>query len=170
MTVHDLLVIGNATGVRTFMTEGRGWAIAEALHFIGLAILLGSVGLFDLCVLGVVRGLPVSALRRLLPFGFAAWLCNVCTGAMFLVSMPDQYIHNPAFNMKLCFMGLAAVNLVFYLLFAARGLAAGAHDAGASRWVKLSAAVSLGAWIAVIVCGRLITLYRPPAYWCPWCS
>ena len=50
------------------------WPICECLHFLGLTLLIGTVGLFDLRVLGLGRGLPGA--RRALP-GQAAALADV---------------------------------------------------------------------------------------------
>jgi hypothetical protein len=55
--------------------------------------------------------------------------------------------------------------LLFYR-FAWRGLAAGQGE----RLAQIGAAVSLLCWIGVIVCGRLITFFRPPFFWCFWCG
>jgi hypothetical protein len=34
---------------------------------------------------------------------------------------------------------------------------------------RIIAVTSLACWIGVIICGRLLTFYRPPWHWCPWC-
>ena len=44
-----------------------GWPIAEIVHFTGLCLLFGAVALFDLRMLGVARGIRLSALHRLIP-------------------------------------------------------------------------------------------------------
>ena len=43
------------------------WATMETLHFLGLSLLIGVVGVFDLRVLGFARGLPLAPLYRLMP-------------------------------------------------------------------------------------------------------
>ena len=94
--------------------------------------------------------------------GVAAFAVNVLTGSMFFVSAPDQYMFNPAFRLKAACLAIAGLNVaVFYSAFA-RSLGDGAE---ASRPVKVIAAVSLAAWIGVIVFGRLITYFRPPYHW-----
>ena len=60
---------------------GRVWAwpLCETFHFVGICILIGAVGMFDLRVLGLARGLPIAALRRFLPwgvFGFGFLCCG----------------------------------------------------------------------------------------------
>jgi hypothetical protein len=165
MDVEAIARFGVESGVHGFMNTAWGWPAIESVHFIALSVLLGTVGLFDLRVLGVARAIPMPALHRLVPFGVAAFATNVVTGSMFFVSAPDQYMFNPAFRLKLACMALAGVNvLVFYGAFA-RGVPDGA-GARATIPVKLIAAVSLLAWAGVIVFGRLITYFRPPYHWC----
>jgi hypothetical protein len=37
------------------VTQPWLWAICETLHFIGLALLIGTAGVFDLRLLGLIR-------------------------------------------------------------------------------------------------------------------
>lgn len=162
-----LLAFSQATGIHGLMHSSWGWPVMESLHFIGLSLLLGSVGLFDLRLLGVAPGLPVAALHRLIPYGIAGFALNALTGLMFVTSVPDQYIYNPAFQSKLLFMGLAGINLLLFYRLAWQPLAASGK---VETLARIGAAVSLLSWIGVIVCGRLITFFRPPFFWCFWCG
>jgi hypothetical protein len=169
MIVETLQRVGTATGIHEFMNTAWGWPAIESIHFAALAVLLGTVGLFDLRLLGFARGISMAALHRLVPFGVGAIVVNALTGAMFLVSAPDQYIYNPVFQLKVACMLVAWLNvLVFYSkpVQIMKGLDA---DAVAAPGIKLIAAISLTCWIGVIVFGRLITMFRPPYHWCFWC-
>jgi hypothetical protein len=147
--------------VAAFMHSAWGWPIAESVHFLGLSLLIGSIALFDLRLLGMARRVPIGALHRLIPWGLTGYGINVVSGAAFLMTEPDQYIYNPAFHFKLLFMGIAGFNaLAFYLVAYGKSTAPGA-PAEAPRAAKIIAATSLCMWIAVIVCGRLLTFYRP---------
>lgn len=160
---------GKSSGIYAFMNTTYGWPAIESLHFLSLALLLGTVGLFDLRVLGVGKGIPVSALHRFVPLGVAAFVANVVTGSMFFVSAPDQYMYNPSFQLKLTAMAIAGANVVvFYWAFSRRANALG-PDEIAPFPIKLAAGLSLACWIAVITFGRLITYFRPPYHWCFWC-
>ena len=44
------------------------WPLCETLHFMGLALLVGIVGVFDLRILGMAKGLPVGPIQRLMPW------------------------------------------------------------------------------------------------------
>jgi hypothetical protein len=39
------------------------------IHFIGLVLIVGTVGVLDLRILGVARQMPIAPLHRLLPWG-----------------------------------------------------------------------------------------------------
>ena len=80
------------------------WATAETIHFIGLSLLIGMVGLFDLRLMGMAKAIPVAALHRLIPVGIAGYAVNVITGSLFLFGYPDQYLTNRAFQFKMVFM------------------------------------------------------------------
>lgn len=151
------------------MNSSWGWPIVESLHFIGLCLLLGTVGVFDLRMLGLAPQIPYRDLHRLVPFGVGGYLINVITGAMFLTTAPDQYVNNPAFQTKLFFMLIAGINMLIFYGFCNRQVQNSSQGTALPISIKVVAAVSLVAWSVIIVCGRLITYYRPPYYWCFWC-
>src|SRR5438477_11674620 len=76
------------------------WPACETLHFMGLILLIGNVGVFDLRILGVIRDLPALPLNRFVLWGIAGFMVNLVTGIVFFVGKPDQYIDNPAFHLK----------------------------------------------------------------------
>ena len=54
--------------------------------------------MFDLRMLGFVRGVSLPALHRLVPFGVLGFALSVASGFMFVVTTPDQYLYNPAWQ------------------------------------------------------------------------
>ncbi|MBK6672548.1 MAG: hypothetical protein IPG49_03375 [Proteobacteria bacterium] len=152
------------------MTTQWGWPIAECFHFIGLCLLFGTVGFFDLRMLGVARAVPLRSLHRLIPFGIAGFAICALTGTLFVMTTPDQYLHNPAFLTKLLLMLVAGLNMLLFYLVAARSVWLAAADGVPPLPARLFGLVSLLCWLGVMTCGRVITAFRPPAfYWCPWC-
>ena len=147
--------------IRSYYDSAWGWPAVESLHFLGLSLLLGAVGVFDLRMLGVARGIGMGAFHRLVPWGVGGYALNVMTGFLFVTSAPDQYVYNPAFQVKLGLMAVAGLNVVFFYRFVFARVRSAPDDAHAPRAAKVAAAVSLGCWIGVITCGRLITYYRP---------
>ncbi|MDH3206067.1 MAG: hypothetical protein OEO79_05610 [Gemmatimonadota bacterium] len=164
-----LFEIGRRAGIHALMNSAWGWPTVESLHFLGLSMLIGAVGLFDLRILGVARGIPMGALHRMIPWGVGGYVLNGTTGFLFVTSAPDQYLFNPAFQIKLSLMAVAGLNVLFFYRFVFAKVRTSRGDAHAPRSAKVAAAVSLACWVGVIVCGRLITYYRPPYHWCWWC-
>lgn len=156
-----LTTLGRVDIVEPFMTSRWGWPICETLHFFGLSLLVGTVGMFDLRLLGVARRIPISALHRLIPWGVGGYVLNVATGSMFLVSAPDQYLYNAAFHLKMLFMAVAGLNvLAFYSTMFRKVKVLGA-GADAPLAAKLIGGASLFLWTGIIIFGRLLTFYRP---------
>jgi hypothetical protein len=144
-----------------------GSPIAESLHFIGLSLLLGTIGVVDLRLLGFAKAIPLISLHRLTRLGIAGFLINALTGLAFFVSAPDQYLYNPAFQLKVTCMLLAALNVIAFYVFAWPRIRA--SESRVPLIARCCGLISLSAWLAVITFGRLITFYRPPEHWCFWC-
>jgi hypothetical protein len=148
------------------MAQPGAWALCETLHFVGLCLLIGIVGLFDLRVLGLGSGLPPVALKRLLPWGVLGFALCAVTGALFVGGIGANLIGDNAYDVilmdswlqwKLAFIALAGVNLAAYHL-TGMSRAVDALDATGNAPVlaKVFAGASLCLWIGVIVFGRLI--------------
>jgi hypothetical protein len=140
------------------------WPTMETLHYFGLSLLLGTVGLFDLRVLGLAKAIPPAALHRLVPFGVGGFLLNLATGVVFFSGFPDQYAYNHAFHFKLAFMAIAALNVAAFYSSAFAEVRRMGPGADAPLRAKIMAGVSLAAWVAVLTCGRLLTFFRPPFF------
>jgi hypothetical protein len=141
-------------------THSAAWPAGETLHFIGLCLLIGAVGLFDLRLLGFAKGLPFRALQRLLPWGVLGFVICLATGVGFVLGnafAPGEYVRNVAFIWKIGLILFAGLNL---LVFHASGLARrveqlGPHD-DAPLPARLIGACSLMAWMGVIFFGRFL--------------
>jgi uncharacterized membrane protein len=136
------------------------WPVLETLHFLGLSLLIGTIGAFDLRLLGLGKGLRPGLLSRLIPWGMAGFALNVVTGILFFVGEPANYVNNIAFYFKMTFVFLAGINvLVFYLALAKKVEALGPND-DAPLGAKVIGAASLLLWIGVMSAGRLLTFYH----------
>src|SRR5262245_5261756 len=113
--------------VASLMHSKWGWPAAESIHFIGLSLMVGTIAVFDLRLLGIAKRIPIAALHRLIPWGLFGYGINVVSGLAFLMTEPDQYIYNPAFQVKLLCMATAGVNaLAFYAALYRRTTSPGA--------------------------------------------
>jgi hypothetical protein len=145
--------------------EFQLWPAMQTLHLIGFTLLFGTVGLFDLRALGVAKGIPLAAVHRLIPWGVAGFIGNILLGIVFFSVHPEQYFYNNAFRLKLIFMAIAGANmLAFYATGSFKEAKALPGDAAIPVHIKIIAGISLLAWVAVLICGRLITFNRPPFF------
>lgn len=159
------------TGIFDIMYSAWGWPVAEIIHFTGLCLLAGSVGLFDLRMMGLLKGLSLAALHRLVPLGVLGFALCAATGTMFVTSSPDQYLYNPAWQVKMGLIGLAGLNMIAFYATTARAVREiGAQDA-VPLGARIFAVISFACWAGVIAAGRVITAFRPPSwFWCGWCE
>jgi hypothetical protein len=161
---------GERSGIAPLMHRDWSWPVAEIIHFTGICLLFGSVGMFDLRMMGLVRGISLGGLRRLIPFGVAGFLLCAITGFAFVVTAPDQYLYNPAWQTKMAILVVAGLNMGLFYLTMARKVHALGVDEPLPLAGRLFAIASLGCWMGVIACGRVITAFRPPFHWCFWCG
>jgi hypothetical protein len=152
---------GLASGVYGLMNTRWGWPIVECVHFVGICLLFGTIGLFDLRMMGAVKGLPLRALHRLVPYGVAGYLLCLLSGLLFVLAAPFEYVENPAWDIKMGFMSVAGLNMVVFYRTTAQEVYALGADAQAPATARIIAIVSLASWIGVMTCGRVITAFRP---------
>jgi len=136
--------------------------VCESLHFIGMAMLVGIVGVFDLRLLGMAKRVPVAPLQRLMPWALLGFVLSLGSGLVFITANPRQYVAplSLSFVAKMFFILLACVNVLFFyatgLKRAVDGVDAG-HDAPLGA--KISAGVSLFLWVGVMYWGRVLQFF-----------
>ena len=157
------------TGIYDVMYSAWGWPVVEIVHFTGLCLLMGTVGMFDLRMMGLVRGVTLPALHRLVPFGIMGYCMNVLTGLCFFTASPELFMFNPSFHLKVLFMGIAGINVLLFYTTMFRKVKLLGPGENAPLPARIFGGVSLFLWLGVITFGRLLTFFKPPAHWCPWC-
>jgi hypothetical protein len=136
------------------------WAFMMDLHFIGLALLIGTVGVLNLRVLGFEKRLTGASLHRLMPWAMAGFGINVLTGTLAFIGMPAYYTFDVAFWLKILAVLLLGLNAaVFYLTDAFQSVERLGPGEDAPWLAKLVAGSSLFLWFAVITLGRYIQSY-----------
>lgn len=155
--VHPVLEWIKYTPVGTFVRDST-WAfpVLQSLHFMGMTMLVGVVGVIDLRVLGVARGLPIEPLHRLLPLAFLGFGINLCTGLMFFAHDPYVYAFNTSFRLKMLLIVLAGMNALWFRLGVFIDVDKWGPNIEASRLAKFISAMSILIWFAVITAGRFI--------------
>ena len=132
------------------------WPLCESLHFMGLSLLVGITGFFDLRLMGFFKRVSIGAARDLMPYALVGFAINIVTGLVFLTGLPEQYARNPVWWYKVGFLMLAGLNaLVYETRLSARVLALD-PEGDTPRAVKVIGLVSLISWFAVLYCGRML--------------
>jgi hypothetical protein len=135
------------------------WPLSECLHFIGLALLIGATGFFDLRLLGFIKKVPLAVARQFLPLALFGFGLNLTTGILFFVAQPHQYVMSWAWWGKLTFLLVAGFNAMFFeTTQGARVLAIGEGEETPLTF-KVVGAVSLVAWFAVLYFGRMLPFF-----------
>ena len=133
------------------------WAFMMAMHFVGLVLVVGAFGLFNLRVLGFAKQLPIGSLNALVPWGLAGFGINLVSGLLAFIGMPAFYTYNIAFVLKIAAVLLAGASLaLFYLTSAFRDCEAVGPGGDAPWRAKVVSGASLVLWFAIIVLGRYI--------------
>ena len=134
------------------------WPTCETLHFIGLSLLIGAIGVFDLRCLGFMKRIPFAAVMDLRPWAAAGLLINLITGIMFFVGAADQYIYNPAWWWKIALLVIAGLNIALFEM--SKGIKNLAPKIGPGddtpTMFKVVGGVSLVSWFLVLYFGRML--------------
>lgn len=139
------------TALASWMQRSRwGYAGINALHVLGIGLLVGAITALDLRLLGRRRRLPMRALASLLqPIAIAGLVLASGTGALLFLTEPLGYAAMPLFQFKLALVAMAIVNAL------ALNLWPGLSSASPTR-LRLAGALSLGLWLSVLVAGRFL--------------
>ena len=141
--------------------------IIQAVHIIGISVVMGTIVLLDLRILGLaVPSQAISEMtQRLMPWLWYALATNLVSGAFFVFARPNRYFNNPIFGWKLSFLiSAVTLTLIFHLMSKSQE---DFWELNPSRKLsaKAIALVSLGLWIMIIMAGRWIAyteyLYFP---------
>ncbi|MBI3047992.1 MAG: hypothetical protein HYY76_06740 [Acidobacteria bacterium] len=120
--------------MEALMGTDWGWSLCEILHFAGLALLVGIVGMFDLRLLGMAKAVPVAPFRRFLPWAVVGFVLCVVSGLSFVTGIGANLegvhpysvlisngvhpysvlIANLWLQLKLLFIALAGLNLLAF--------------------------------------------------------
>lgn len=121
----------------------------ESLHIFGIALLVGSLVVFELRVWGAGASLDAAALSRLaLKVTVAGFALAAGSGVVMFAAQAAELLANRAFTLKMLVLILAGCNAI---LFHSRG-----SVEKRDRVARAQTVLSTGLWLLVIICGRWI--------------
>ena len=157
--VHAFLEwLGNTPWSIALLESLWVWPLIESTHVLTIALFVGTAAMNDLRLLGfTMKSVPASEVTgQLLRVTRGAFVMMVVTGLLIFYSNPVRYYHNVFFRTKLLLFVVAGLNVWLFHGRIHRSVADWQHDAMPPRVARLAGLVSLIAWAAIVVAGRLI--------------
>ena len=132
--------------------------LIESFHVIGLAMVFGTIAVFDLRLLGLasVRRPFATVASEITKWTWAAFGLTAATGALMFITNPVAYYQNQQFRFKMSLLVLAGLNMLIFNMKTGRGVHRWNRDQAAPLAGKLAGALSLLLWIGVIFLGRWV--------------
>jgi hypothetical protein len=133
------------------------YPLVNAGHILGVALLVGSIIPLDLRLMGLWRSVPLVPLWQVLTRSAAAgFALAVLFGALLFATRATEYATSPFFIAKIAVV-LAAVANALALQRAIPDAASAGAASGSYSWrVRAAAGLSLIAWLAALILGRLL--------------
>ncbi len=158
MTFLQLTDLIEDLPISAYIGAGPLFGIFEALHMVGLAILLGSLFMVDLRLLNLAaRRYSVRQLSdELTPWTWAGFILVFVTGLLLVVTNLTHYVVNRGFQLKMLLLVLAIANMVAFHATVWRQVDAWGAGAKIPVAAKVAGGLSLLFWIGVIFLGRWI--------------
>ena len=136
-----------------------GYPLLETIHTLGMAMMIGSLGLINLRVLGYKPELRIFDTRALLPLAWLGFTLNAISGTLLFTSDAVYFWGKYTFRIKMVLIILGGINAALLGQRAFREAAASAPAAPrlSTKWIAVS---SLVFWFGAVIAGRLIA-YAP---------
>jgi uncharacterized membrane protein len=126
----------------------------ETLHFLGMAMVFGTVLFVTLRVLGMVKMIPFSAVHRLLPLGLIGLFINSVSGMLLFIADSGRYVAMPSFPHKIEAIVVGTIAVLYFSLSDKLWELKAGEDASVTA--KAVAAVTLVSWTLVVIFGRIL--------------
>lgn len=163
-----LIVLATPAAAQGILESLRDWGIAEqlrlsfyaypivnAVHILGLALLVAAIILVDLRILGLFRRTPFAFFGRILePTAALGLLIAIVAGFFLFVVKPLDYAENAPFLVKIGIIAVAIVNAIVQRF--STGWRVAMNEGAIGARMRFQAALSLILWIAALFAGRFI--------------
>ncbi|MBM3528345.1 MAG: hypothetical protein FJX62_09645 [Alphaproteobacteria bacterium] len=134
-----------------------GYALVNAGHIAGIALLFGAIVPLDLRLIGLWRSISIAALARVLvPVAVAGLMLAVVMGALLFAIRAREYAAMTLFQIKLLLVLSGIANAL--LLRRAVAWERGRVDTGAMPppRLRMAGALSIAIWLSAMLCGRFV--------------
>jgi hypothetical protein len=133
--------------------RSTGWLypLANLVHVLGAALVVGAIATFDIQILRSRREAPIVS-HIAIPIAVVGLVLQAASGVVLLSAEASTVVRNPAFQFKMAMLIFALANVALFHWRFGSALKTGAALDGARPF----AAASLAGWILVLLAGRSI--------------
>ena len=133
------------------------YASVNATHIVGIALLFGAIVPLDLRLMGCWRSIPIQALARILvPVAAGGLMLAIAAGLLLFATRATEYAVLPLLWLKLTLIACGIANALLLRVAARWETSQAAVDATPPLRLRAAGALSIGLWLSVIVCGRML--------------
>jgi hypothetical protein len=136
--------------------------IIDAIHVLGMTLLVGTVAILDLRLLGLIlKTEPVSQVaKQVLPLTWCGFGVMFVSGFLLFWAEAAKSYSNPAFRIKLVLLFLVGLNPLIFHSTIYRSVANWNQAEVTPRRARLAALLSLTLWGGIIAAGRSIAYFQ----------
>jgi hypothetical protein len=134
-----------------------GYPVFLTFHSLGLGLLVGLLVVIDLRVLGMAKPLPLSELRRLMPWVWVGFAFNAVSGVVLFMADARKDYYSNSFRWKILSIVIGLLIAVYLSRKVLRE-----DTADTPPLAKALAVASLLSWTGAVVAGRLIAYLSSP--------
>jgi hypothetical protein len=134
--------------------RSTGWLypLANLVHVLGAALLVGSIATFDVQVLRRARDVR-AVYAAAIAIAVTGFLLQILSGPVLLSADASAVVRNPAFVFKMAMLVVGVANVVAFHWCFSKAIRKGEPLPPPAR---VLAAVSLASWVLVLFAGRAI--------------
>ena len=145
------MAIENSSLGITIRESAWGFAIALALHAIGMATSVGVVLLINFRILGLLKQIPVLAPTALFGTAWLGFVINFLSGVALYSSHASKYSYEWIFILKLSLLALGGLFMKFTM---------DAFRSNPAEFkVKAFSVICICCWLGAVVTGRLMAYF-----------
>jgi SNF family Na+-dependent transporter len=133
----------------------------QSIHILGIAAVLSSVAMIELCIAGLVKSQTMSqTAHRFLPWLWAGLLLLAVSGILLIIGEPKRSLPNPAFQLKMLMLALAVLIALAFQTSLRPDRTFWARNSDGRRLKNVMALLAFLLWCAIAVAGRWIAYIR----------
>jgi hypothetical protein len=135
--------------------------LVQTIHILAIGMVLSAVLMIELRILRFAAAQPMAdTARRFVPWIWSGLLLLAASGATLILAEPQRALPNPAFQIKMALLALAATITVAFQMSLRRRAALWDDSARSRRLAAVLAVATFALWCTIAVAGRWIAYIK----------